>query len=567
MSLFVDMMVETANAGGRAKGITTGEPKAPVRTTWAQVHEQARRMAGALVSGGLSPDAAVAVLAAEPAMIAPAVQAVWLAGGSVTMLHQPTPRTDLEIWAEDTVRILGMIDSKLVLLGAPFDALAPVLDQHGIPYRLLAELTAGEPLAEPVAVDEDSHALLQLTSGSTAEPKAVRITHGNLMANVMAMAEKAELSTETDIMVSWLPLFHDMGMVGFLTVPMMLGIELVKVTPVEFLSAPLLWMELISRHKGTITAAPNFAYALIGRRMSTADESKSFDLSRLRIALNGAEPIDENAVRAFTEAGARFGLRPECVFPAYGMAECTLAVSFAPLFTGLTLDVIDAEKLEVDGTAMPIPAERAEEADYRQHGVRAFAILGKPLPGIEAEVVDDSGQRVADREVGEIRLRGPAVTPGYLTVNGPVATKDENGWLSTGDIGYLVDGQIVICGRSKDVIIMAGRNIYPTDIERAACTVPGVRAGNAVAVRIDAGSRRERFAVVVESKLAGDDEAERVLRKDIGARVFEAVDMRPAAVVVLPPGTLPKTPSGKLRRSAAGEQLAERITKTAEESA
>jgi fatty-acyl-CoA synthase len=550
MSRFVDILLETA--GTSDKGIITGEPDAPVRHSWAEVHEGARAMAGALVEGGLAQHSAVAVLAADPALIAPAIQAVWLAGGSVTMLHQPTPRTDLAVWAEDTLRVLNMIDSKLVLLGAPFDQLAPVLTQHGIPFRLLSDLAGGTPLAEPVTVGEEAHALLQLTSGSTADPKAVRITHGNLVANMTSMAQKAELDPANDTMISWLPLFHDMGMVGFLTVPMALGINLVKVTPVEFLRAPLLWMDLISRYNGTITAAPNFAYAMVGRRMSNASDG-DYDLSKLRLALNGAEPIDEAAVNAFTAAGARFGMPPECVFPAYGMAECTLAVSFAPLFTGLTLDYIDAHALEVDKRAVPVaPGE----------GVRSFAVLGKPLPGIEAEVVDASGNRRGDREVGQIRLRGAAVTPGYLTVDGPRAIQDADGWLPTGDIGYLTDGQIVVCGRDKDVIILAGRNIYPTDIERAAVGVEGVRAGNAVAVRIDAGSRRERFAVVVESKLAGDTAEEARLRKEVASRVFEAVEARPVSVVVLKPGTLPKTPSGKLRRSAAGDQLAERIRKT-----
>ncbi|MBM7771795.1 fatty-acyl-CoA synthase [Actinokineospora baliensis] len=545
MSRFVDKLLDTARTRGEHQGITTGEPKEPVRHTWAQVHESALRMAGALVAGGLRRQGAVAVLAAEPVAIAPAVQAVWLAGGSVTMLHQPTARTDLAEWAHDTVRVLNMIDSKLVLLGAPFDQLAPLLDEHGIGYLRLDQLAEGQPLAEVVEVDEDAPALLQLTSGSTAEPKAVRITHGNLFSNLTAMVDTAEIDTEVDVMVSWLPLFHDMGMVGFLTVPMTAGIELIKVTPVEFLGGPLIWADLISRYGGTITAAPNFAYALLGRRLSGVDEEGKYDLSSLRLALNGAEPIDEKAVRAFTDEGARFGLRAECVFPAYGMAEATLAVSFAPLFTGLTLDHVDADKLESDNYAEPAGPESG----------RAFAVLGKPLRGIEAQIVSDAGEVLGERQVGEIRLRGEAVTPGYLTVNGPVPTQDADGWLATGDIGYLVDGQIVICGRRKDVIILAGRNIYPTDIERAAQTVEGVRAGNAVAVRIDAGSRRERFAVVVESRLAEDEAAVKVLRKDIGARVFEAVNARPVAVVVLKPGSLPKTPSGKLRRAAAGEQI------------
>ncbi|HEX4703446.1 MAG TPA: fatty acyl-AMP ligase [Pseudonocardiaceae bacterium] len=547
MSRFVDTLVATAAESTR--GIVTGEPKVALRQTWGEIHEQARRMAGALVAGGLTPGAAVAVLAAEPAFIAPAVQAVWLAGGSVTMLHQPTPRTDLGEWSEDTVRVLDMIGSTLVLLGAPFDALAPVLDKHEVGYRLLTDLVDGDRLADIVPSAEDAPALLQLTSGSTADPKAVRITHGNLIANITSMKQAAALDPARDVMVSWLPLFHDMGMVGFLTVPMTIGVELIKVTPVDFLTGPLLWPALISKYHGNVTAAPNFAYAMVGRRMAKVDDDDAYDLSRLRLALNGAEPIDEAAVRGFVEAGARFKMPAECVLAAYGMAEATLAVSFAPLCSGLSVDVIDADELETNNRAVPATTGNT----------RAFSLLGPPLPGLEVTVVDDTGAELPDREVGELRVRGAAVTPGYLTVHGPLATMDAEGWLATGDLGYLVDGQVVVCGRRKDVIIMGGRNIYPTDIERAALAVDGVRAGNAVAVRLDAGTRRERFAVAVESALAGDEDAERLLTKEITSKVVDAVGMRPVGVFVLSAGTLPKTPSGKLRRAAAAELVTARL--------
>ncbi|MEJ2855177.1 MULTISPECIES: fatty acyl-AMP ligase [unclassified Saccharothrix] len=539
MSRFVDTMVATA-ASANDRGMTTGEPTAPTRRTWADVHEKARRMAGALVAGGVARGDSVAVLAGDPASIAPAVQAVWLSGGSITMLHQPTPRTDLAEWAADTLRVLAMIGAELVLLGSPFDALSGVLDENGVSYRKLDELD-GDPLPAPVEVDESATALLQLTSGSTADPKAVRITHGNLWSNAKAMEEAARLDPETDRMVSWLPLFHDMGMVGFLTVPMLFGIDLVKVTPVDFLSRPTLWPDLISRYQGTITAAPNFAYAIAARRMDGVEDG-TWDLSRLRIALNGAEPIDPTAVAAFTKAGARFGMPAECVLCAYGMAETTLGVAFAPVFTGMAVDHVDPDELEAGRRAVPVEPGS---------GARTFPLLGPPLPGLEVQVVDESGAVRGEREVGQLRVRGEAVTPGYLTVDGPRATQDADGWLDTGDEGYVVDGQVVVCGRRKDVIIMGGRNIYPTDIERAATSVEGVRAGNAVAVRLDAGTRRERFAVVVESKLAGEDDAVKELTKQISARVVDAVGLRPFTVVVLKPGSLPKTPSGKLRRSAA----------------
>jgi fatty-acyl-CoA synthase len=557
MSRFLAMLLDSAARSPR--GMTTGEPKEPVRRTWPEVHETARRMAGALRAGtaelaGLERGAAVGVLAGEPVSIAPAAQAVWLCGGSVTMLHQPTPRTDLAAWAEDTVSVLGMIDAQLVLLGAPFEALAPVLTERGIPFRTLDGLADGAEGIEPDAdvAGEDDTALLQLTSGSTAEPKAVRITHRNLHANLSGMVTASALDVERDVMVSWLPLFHDMGMVGFLTVPMATGLELVSVTPIDFLTRPLLWAELISTHRGTVTAAPNFAYAVLGRQLARADEG-SLDLSSLRIALNGAEPIDPAAVEGFTTAGARFGLDPRSVLAAYGMAETALGVAFAPIDTGLEVDHIDAEQLESHRRAVP-----ATDGPSRR-----FPLLGPPLPGIEVRVVGDDGSVLGERGVGVLQLRGESVTPGYLTVDGPLATQDADGWLDTGDEGYLAGGAVVVCGRRKDVIIMGGRNIYPTDIERAAATAADVRAGNAVAVRVPAGGEggrhRESFTVVVESRKAGDPEAEQLIRKDVIGRVVSAVGVRPAEVVVLGPGSLPKTPSGKLRRAATGDLLRARV--------
>ena len=547
MSRFLAMLLDSAARSEH--GMTTGEPKAPVRRPWRDVHSTARRMAAGLrsVTDGRAP-VSVGVLAADPAAIAPAAQAVWLTGGSVTMLHQPTGRTNLAAWAEDTVSVLKMIDAELVLLGAPFGALAPVLTQRGIAFRTIDSLDAGGewPDPDPSVAGEGDVALLQLTSGSTAEPKAVRITHGNLYANVRAMMTAAQLDLDRDVMVSWLPLFHDMGMVGFLTVPMVTGLELVSVTPTDFLARPLLWVELISKHRGTVTAAPNFAYAVLARQLARADGP--LDLSSLRIALNGAEPIDPDAVAAFTAAGARFGLRPDSVLAAYGMAETALGVSFAPIDTGLQVDHVDAEQLELHRRAAP--------ASYGP--VRRFPKLGPPLPGIGVRVVGEDGAVLGEREIGVLQLRGESVTPGYLTVDGPVAAQDADGWLDTGDEGYLAEGEVVVCGRRKDVIIMGGRNIYPTDIERAAEAAEHVRAGNAVAVRQlagEGGPHRESFVVAVESRKAGDAEAERLIRKDVTSRVVTAVGVRPAEVVVLRPSTLPKTPSGKLRRAATGALL------------
>jgi fatty-acyl-CoA synthase len=530
------------------RGMVTGEPGTPVRTPWADVHAVARAGAQVLVARGLQPGDAVAVLAGAPADVAPAAQAVWLAGGSVTMLHQPTARTRLDRFAGETLRTLQVIRARLVVVGAPFTEVAELLRDNGIDAVTVDELRAGDPAGAPETerADDDT-ALLQLTSGSTAAPKAVRITHGNLWANVLAMQEAAAIDPAVDVMVSWLPLFHDMGMVGFLTVPMCLGVELVTVTPADFLGRPLLWLDLISRYRGTLTAAPNFAYALAARVLPRAE---SLDLSSMRFALNGAEPIDTRAVRAFLAAGAPFGLPATAVVCAYGMAEATLGVAFHPWGTPLQVDVLDATALEVDRRAVPV------DLDEGAPGTRAFPLLGPPLSGIEVRVVSETGEVLGERGVGVLQLRGSSVTALYLTVDGPVPTRGDDNWLDTGDLGYVADGQVVVCGRVKDVIIMGGRNIYPTDIERAAESVEGVRAGNAVAVRWLEEGRRESFAVAVESRAAGDEaEVER-----IGAAVRSAVTstlgVRPALVRVLPVGSLPKTPSGKLQRGAAAGLLA-----------
>jgi len=237
---------------------------------------------------------------------------------------------------------------------------------------------------------------------------------------------------------------------------------------------------------------------------------------------------------------------------AYGMAEATLAVSFAPLGMGMQVDTVDADALET--------GRRAAVAEPSDRDVRAFPRLGPPLPGIEVQVLADDGRPLGEREVGRLQLRGESVTRQYLTTAGPLPTQDPDGWLDTGDEGYLTDGEVVICGRRKDVIIMAGRNIYPLDIERAAGLVAGVRPGNVAAVRMTAGARRESFAVVVESKQAGDADAERILRKEVTSRVVDAIGLRPAAVVILPPAALPKTPSGKLRRAAVRDRIADYLS-------
>ncbi|MDD7811249.1 fatty acyl-AMP ligase [Mycolicibacter sinensis] len=537
MSRFTDNMFRSARES--TKGMVTGEPHEPVRHTWAEVHERARRIAGGLAAAGVGPGDAVGVLAGAPVEIAPTAQGVWIRAASLTMLHQPTPRTDLAVWAEDTMTVVDMIDAKAVIISDPFLAAMPVLQEKGLKVLTVAELLVADPI-DPVEAGEDDLALMQLTSGSTGSPKAVQITHRNIYSNAEAMFISAEYDVEKDVMVSWLPCFHDMGMIGFLTVPMYFGAELVKITPMDFLRDTLLWAKLIDKYKGTMTAAPNFAYALFAKRLRKQATPGQFDLSTLRFALSGAEPVEPADVEDLIDAGKPFGLSPAAILPAYGMAETVLAVSFSKCGAGLVVDEVDADLLAALRRAVPAT----------KGNTRRLASLGPLLEGIEIRIVDEHGASLPPRGVGVIQLRGEPVTPGYLTMAGFLPAQDEHGWYDTGDLGYqMEDGHVVVCGRVKDVIIMAGRNIYPTDIERAAGRVDGVRPGCAVAVRLDAGHSRETFAVAVESNAWQDPAEVRRIEHQVAHEVVTEVDMRPRNVVVLGPGSIPKTPSGKLRRA------------------
>jgi fatty-acyl-CoA synthase len=308
----------------------------------------------------------------------------------------------------------------------------------------------------------------------------------------------------------------------------------------DFLRDTLLWAKLIDKYKGTMTAAPNFAYALFAKRLRKQAEPGQFDLSTLRFALSGAEPVEPADVEDLLDAGKPFGLDPKAILPAYGMAETTLAVSFSECGAGLVVDEVDADLLAALRRAVP----------STKGNTRRLASLGPLLQDLEARVVDENGEVMPARGVGVIELRGESLTPGYITMGGFLPSQDAHGWYDTGDLGYQMEnGHIVVCGRVKDVIIMAGRNIYPTDIERAAGRVKGVRPGCAVAVRLDAGHSRETFAVAVESNAWQDPAEVRRIEHDVAHEVVTEVDVRPRNVVVLGPGTIPKTPSGKLRRA------------------
>ena len=512
------------------------------RVSWAQLHDEARAVAAQLQALGIGPGSHVSILAPTSRNLITAMQGVWLTGATLVMLPLPMRLASLEEFIEQTRVRVADADTALLLID---DELAPFLGDAAKapgspPFALLHEVVAkaqsnGSAGWERPTISPDDLAILQFTSGSTSEPKGVMIPHRIICANHDAMVARAQM-TQADVLVSWLPLYHDMGLVGLLLLGMAQGVDLVLAAPQDFLGDPGRWMEWISTYGGTATAGPNFSWVLAARSLRTRKDV--LDLSSLRIGLNGAEPVDPDTVRALIEAGARHGLHPGAVFPAFGMAEVAIAGTFPEPWAGLRTDLVDQRVLEFESYAAPV--HRGSD------GARELVKLGKVLDGMELRVVDPvSGQVRTDREVGELQIRGSSVTPGYY--NNPDATEQlfSDGWLHTGDLAYLVEGELVVCGRIKDVIIVGGRNVYPQDVERAVGEVEGVRAGNVIAFGVPGRHSKEALVVVAETKSADSEP----LRSAVQHKVREAVGLPVRDVVLVAPGSLPKTSSGKLQRA------------------
>jgi fatty-acyl-CoA synthase len=529
-------------------GSAAGDAGPADRVEWSRLHHEAQGMAAALQARGVGPGVHVGVLGPTSRALVTTIQAVFLAGGTVVALPLPMRLGSIEEFVEQTRRRIANADAALVVVDGD---LAPFLDPppEQAALVLLDELARDGARSGAAAWtrppdDPDRLAILQFTSGSTAAPKGVMLPDRCVGANIDAILAGAQI-THADRAVSWLPLYHDMGLIGLLMAPMLQGFELVLGAPQDFLARPACWLEWISEHRGTITAGPNFSYALAARALRRAGD---LDLSSWRLALNGAETVDPHAVEAFCAAAAPFGFDARAAYPVFGMAEATLAVTFPAVGEGMTVDAVDRDVLEHERRAV------APQADAAPASVRRLAKLGRPLEGFELRIVDPAtGEVRGEREVGELELRSPSVTPGYYRNPEATAATFDDGWLRTGDLAYLVDGELVVCGRQKDVIIVGGRNVFPEDVERAAAAVDGVRAGNVIAFGSD--RKRGRESIVVVAEIRADDPHE--VHDSVINRVCDAVGVPPVEVVLVRPGTLPKTSSGKLQRSLCRERYHE----------
>lgn len=531
--------------------------------SWAQIHEEARGVAAALQARGLVPGDHIAILGPTSRSLMTIVQGCWLAGMASMVLPLPMRMGSLDAFVESTRARIHHGDAKLILIDEMLAALyeAGPNDPPIEPMAAVMPGSAGVPSAskwERPETDAERLVILQYTSGSTSEPKGVMIPDRVLRANLDASCAAAELTLD-EVMVSWLPLYHDMGLVGFLSLPMTRGVQLVQAAPQDFLAKPGNWMQWISDWGGTATAGPNFAWVLATRALGRMHD---LDLSRLTLALSGAEPVDPNAVEAFVRAAEPFGFKAGSMFPAFGMAEVAIGGAFPPRHRGMVTDSVDREFLERERVAKPLALADAEE----DLDVRRLPLLGKAVPGLEMRVVHpDTYEELPERHVGELLLRGTSVTPGYYKRPDATAALFRDDWLCTGDLAYIVDGELVLCGRIKDVIIVGGRNVFPEDIERTVAQIDGVRAGNVISFSVEGYKGKESVVVVAEVRPnvagtgAGSDEMS-ALRHDVHQRTIDVCGLPPRDVMLVKAGTLPKTSSGKLQRAKCRElYLAEEL--------
>ncbi len=530
--------------------------KKDLTMTWGELHSKAKSMAAVLQGKGVKPGNHLALLGPTTHKLVTAIQAVLLCGASVSMLPIPMRFSSVEEFANQTRSLMKHGDIDLLLLDPDLAAYHEIKPGDP-PVLLLTDLEpAGDRPSErdyqEIDYDPERLAVLQFTSGSTSSPKGVMLPNRILEANIFGMIDAAQVVPE-DVFVSWLPLYHDMGLVGLLIVPMTIGCSLVLAAPQDFLGRPADWLRWMHSYQGTVTSGPNFSWVLAARAFKRmTDTGEMLDLSRIRLALNGAEPVDPTVVETLIEAAKPHGFKGEAVFCAFGMAELSLGGTFPPPLRGMATDTVDRSALEEEKIARPVaPGSK---------GSRRFPLLGTPIPGLEMRVTDPASGMVRGlREVGELEIRGTSVMAGYY--KRPDLNDDlfHDGWLRTGDLAYFVEGpnngepELILCGRIKDVIIISGRNIFPEDIERSVGTVEGVRAGNVIAFGVEGDKRKETIVVVAEARTDNHEET----RKAIRQQVVGVVGFPPRDIVLVQPGTLPKTSSGKLQRSLCKKQYLE----------
>jgi acyl carrier protein len=500
--------------------------------------------AAQLADAGLAPGDTVAIMLPTSREYLFCFYGTLLAGGIPVPLYPPARLTTIE---DHLTRHVGILKSAGTALMVTVPEAKPIAWLLRAQVETLRAVLTTRDLSQtvqgftPVRATPGQIGFLQYTSGSTGQPKGVVLTHANLLANVRAMGRGARATSE-DVFVSWLPLYHDMGLIGGCFATMFLGFPVVLMSPLAFLSRPSQWLRAIHRHRGTISGGPNFAYELCLRRIPE-HEMEGIDLASWRFAFNGAEPVSPETMNAFCGRFAGWGFRKQSMAPVYGLAECSVGLAFTPPGEPWRVDALDRERFAQSGEATP--ARRDDPAPLK------VVSCGEVLPAHDVRVVDAAGFELADRNEGLLQFRGPSATSGYY--RNPEASKllFAGEWLNTGDRAYLADGHIYVTGREKDIIIRGGRNISPYELEQAVGDIAGVRRGCvAVFGSLDTASGTERVVVLAETR-EPDAARHGEMRTRINELAIGLIGAPVDDIVLAPPHTVPKTSSGKIRRLAA----------------
>lgn len=511
--------------------------------TYRALYDEATVTAGRLRARGISPGDPVALMLETRRAFFTLFFGILLAGGIPVPLYPPARKAALASHLQSQAGILANSGAKLLVLAEAAHAVGNLLRPLSPDLMAIATPTnLAQGPVEPALKHARSQAiaLLQYTSGSTGQPKGVILTHANLLANLRALGQAAAL-TDDDVFVSWLPLYHDMGLIGAWLGSLYFGIPGVLMSPLAFLARPARWLRAISDARATLTAAPNFAYELCARQIPDED-LEGLDLSSLRLAVSGAEPVNPETLARFTSRFAPYGLRPPALAPAYGLAESVVGLTLTPPGRGPRIDRLQREPFLREGQALP--AAPSDPAPL------AFVSCGRPLPGHAIRIADEDGQACAERQVGKITFSGPSSTPGYY--RNPEASRRlrQGDWLDSGDMGYLADGELYVTGRAKDMIIRGGQHLFPESLEEALSGLEGLLPdGVAVFGHADPQLGTERLIVFAETAETRP-EALDALRAAIRDRALRALDVAPDAIVFGAPHSAPKTASGKIRRSA-----------------
>jgi acyl carrier protein len=507
------------------------------------LRQQADVVAAGLQREGLEPRQTVAIMLPTGPEYFHTYFGILLAGGIPVPIYPPASLSQIEEHVRRHAGILSNAEASILVTVPEARGVARLLEARvTVLHRVVTVAELKQGVAEPRAIPirGDDIAFLQYTSGSTGDPKGVVLTHANLLADIRAIGQAIDVRAD-DVFVSWLPLYHDMGLISAWLASLYFAIPLVVMSPLAFLARPERWLRAIQRYRGTLSAAPNFAYELCVKRIHDA-QIEGLDLSSLRIAGNGAEPVMPETLRRFTERFAHYGFRPEAMTPVYGLAECTVALLCPPLGRGPRIDRVDRRSFSGAGRAAPAAADDASAL--------RFVSCGMPLPGHEVRIVDAKGREVDERVEGRLEFRGPAATRGYYRSPTQTQRLFDGTWLDSGDRAYLAGGEIYLTGRVKDIIIRGGRNIYPHEVEDAVGAVAGVRRGCvAVFGSPDPDAGTERLVVLAETRQTAAPEHE-ALRARIVETTVAVLGEPPDEVVLAPPHTVLKTSSGKIRRAA-----------------